>query len=229
MITTRLAQDRGHANFGWLDSHHTFSFGSYYDPRHMGVSALRVINDDRVVAGAGFDTHSHRNMEIISYVLEGTIEHKDSTGSHSQLKAGEVQVMSAGRGIAHSEYNPSAKDGLHFLQIWIEPAVDGIAPGYVQHDFSGLRGKNLIVSPDGREGSLRIHQDASVYQLKLAAGEEASHETTAGRGYYVHVAQGSLRVNEVLLNTGDGAEIAGEALIRLLAESETEALLFELP
>ncbi|NMG65983.1 pirin family protein [Azoarcus indigens] len=229
MITTRLAQDRGHANFGWLDSHHTFSFGSYYDPRHMGVSALRVINDDRVVAGAGFDTHRHRDMEIISYVLEGTIEHKDSTGTHSQLKAGEVQVMSAGRGIAHSEYNPSAKDGLHFLQIWIEPAVDGIAPGYVQQDFSGLRGKNLIVSPDGRDGSLPIHQDASVYQLKLAAGEEASHEATAGRSYYVHVAQGSLRVNEVLLNTGDGAEIAGEALIRLQAEGETEALLFELP
>lgn len=228
MIQVRKADTRGHAEFGWLDSHHTFSFGSYHDPRHMGISALRVINDDRVVPGAGFSAHPHRDMEIISYVLDGTIEHKDSIGSHSQLKAGELQVMSAGTGIVHSEYNPSASEGLHFLQIWIQPDSRGVAPRYDQHDVSGLRGLSLVVSPDGAEGSLRIHQDARVWLARLD-GEALNPVLPAGRTGYLQVARGTLKVNGVELAEGDGATLTGGMALTIEGEAGAEALLFDLP
>lgn len=228
MITIRPAQERGHANHGWLDSHHTFSFADYYDPQHMGISALRVINDDRVLPGSGFDTHPHRNMEIISYILEGVIEHKDTMGFHTQLKAGEVQVMSAGTGIYHGEFNASNDEPLHFLQLWIKPATAGIAPSYDQKDFSGIHGIKLIVSPDGRDGSLKIHQDAFLYKVLLK--QETSHTPlTAGRTYYLHVARGGLELNGQRLTAGDGAVIAHEALLDLVAQDHAEALLFDLP
>ncbi len=203
MITIRRAHERGHANHGWLDSHHTFSFADYYDPQHMGVSALRVINDDRVLPESGFDTHPHRNMEIISYVLEGAIEHKDTMGFHTQLKAGEVQVMSAGTGIYHSEFNATRDEPLHFLQIWIKPATAGIAPSYDQKDFSGAHGIKLIVSPDGRDGSLKIHQDACLYKVLLKQ-ETSRTPLAAGRTYYLHVACGGLEFNGQRLAAGDG-------------------------
>lgn len=228
MIQVRTADSRGHAHFGWLDSRHTFSFGSYHDPQHMGVSALRVINDDRVEPGAGFSAHPHRDMEIISYVLEGTIEHKDSLGSHSQLKAGELQVMSAGTGIVHSEYNPSQDEGLHFLQIWIQPDTRGVAPRYEQHDISALRGLQLVVSPDGQGGSLRIHQDARVWLVRFD-GAPLGFAPVAGRSYYLQVARGEVTVNGVTLAVGDGATITAEAELQLSGAAGAEALLFDLP
>lgn len=228
MIQVRKADTRGHAEFGWLDSHHTFSFGSYHDPRYMGVSALRVINDDRVVPGAGFGAHPHRDMEIISYVLEGSIEHKDSLGSHSRLNAGELQVMSAGTGIVHSEFNPSATEGLHFLQIWIQPHTRGVEPRYEQHDVSALRGLSLVVSPDGHDGSLRIHQDARVWLARLD-GETLVHDLPAGRTGYLQVARGTLTLNGVTLAQGDGATISGETRVVLDGGEGAEALLFDLP
>ena len=228
MMTLRLAHERGHAHHGWLDSWHTFSFADYYDPQHMGVSVLRVINDDRVQPGSGFDTHPHRNMEIISYILEGAIEHKDSMGSHTTLRAGEVQVMSAGTGVAHSEYNPSRTGELHFLQIWVQPRVTGIAPSYDQKDFSAVRGIQLIVSPDGRDGSLQIHQD--VYLHKVLLEEETRHFPLAGeRTYYLHVARGKLEINGQEMSAGDSATITGETLLELAGHSQVEALLFDLP
>lgn len=228
MIQVRKADTRGHAEFGWLDSHHTFSFGSYHDPRYMGVSALRVINDDRVVPGAGFGAHPHRDMEIISYVLEGSIEHKDSLGSHSRLNAGELQVMSAGTGIVHSEFNPSATEGLHFLQIWIQPHTRGVEPRYEQHDVSALRGLKLVVSPDGEDGSLRIHQDARVWLVRFD-GEPHGFAPMPGRSYYLQVARGGITVNGIALVAGDGATITGEAELRLSGVAGAEALLFDLP
>lgn len=228
MIQVRKADTRGHAEFGWLDSHHTFSFGSYHDPRYMGVSALRVINDDRVVPGAGFGAHPHRDMEIISYVLEGSIEHKDSLGSHSRLNAGELQVMSAGTGIVHSEFNPSATEGLHFLQIWIQPHTRSVEPRYEQHDVSALRGLSLVVSPDGHDGSLRIHQDARVWLARLD-GETLVHDLPAGRTGYLQVARGTLTLNGVTLAQGDGATISGETRVVLDGGEGAEALLFDLP
>lgn len=228
MIQVRKADTRGHAEFGWLDSHHTFSFGSYHDPRYMGVSALRVINDDRVVPGAGFGAHPHRDMEIISYVLEGSIEHKDSLGSHSRLNAGELQVMSAGTGIVHSEFNPSATEGLHFLQIWIQPHTRGVEPRYEQHDVSALRGLSLVVSPDGYDGSLRIHQDARVWLARFD-GEPLGFAPTPGRSYYLQVARGGVTVNGISLVAGDGAAITAEAELQLSGGAGAEALLFDLP
>lgn len=228
MITIRRAHERGHANHGWLDSHHTFSFADYYDPQHMGVSALRVINDDRVLPGSGFDTHPHRNMEIISYVLEGAIEHKDTMGFHTQLKAGEVQVMSAGTGIYHSEFNATRDEPLHFLQIWIKPATAGIAPSYDQKDFSAVDGIKLIVSPDGRDGSLKIHQDACLYKVLLKQ-ETSRTPLAAGRTYYLHVACGGLEFNGQRLAAGDGAAITDEEFLDLVVQDHAEALLFDLP
>jgi len=229
MITIRAGSDRGHARHGWLDSHHTFSFGHYYDPQHMGVSTLRVINDDRVVPGAGFDTHPHRDMEIVSYILEGQIEHRDTLGSHGRLRAGEVQVMSAGTGIMHSEFNPSPSEPLHFLQIWIRPARNGLQPSYAQRDFSANRGLTLIVSGDGRDGSLRVHQDAEIYQLRLDAStaERVELATEPGRIYYLQVASGALELNGQRLEAGDGAQIQGEQLLQLQG-TQVEALLFNL-
>ncbi|XZG69711.1 pirin family protein [Chitinibacteraceae bacterium HSL-7] len=231
MIDVRKANERGHANFGWLDSHHTFSFGNYYDPEQMGFSHLRVINDDRVMPRAGFDTHGHRDMEIISYVLDGAIEHKDSTGNHEVLQAGEFQLMSAGKGILHSEYNASTSAPLHFLQIWIEPNVTGGAPGYQQKDFGLQPGLTLIASPDGADDSLRIKQDARLYQLILAPGATERWTLGVGRRGFVHVVKGALTLNGQTLEAGDGARIGDEGGLAFQSEGSeaVQALLFDLP
>jgi quercetin 2,3-dioxygenase len=227
MITLRPANERGHARFGWLDSHHTFSFGNYYDPRHMGVSDLRVINDDWVKPGAGFDTHGHRDMEIITYVLEGEIEHRDTMDHHTKLKAGEVQVMSAGAGVRHSEFNASREEPLKFLQIWIQPDVQGAEPRYAQKDFSGQDGVVLVVSADGRDGSLPIRQDASIYRLQLKQ-QATTFDTAPGRLYYLQVARGALSVNGVEMAAGDGATLHAEDALHFTVADNAEAFLFDL-
>ncbi|MBE4618189.1 pirin family protein [Vibrio navarrensis] len=231
MISVRQAQERGRANFGWLDSKHTFSFGSYYDPQHMGFSALRVINDDKVIPGAGFETHGHRDMEIISYVLSGTIAHKDSEGNVQTLPAGEFQLMSAGKGIYHSEFNASKADDLRFLQIWIEPNSLGGQPGYQQKDFGREPGLTPIATPDGREGTLHIKQDATLSQLILASGESLSLAVQAGRKVYVHLIRGTLSLDSTTLHTGDGAKVVDQTVLELRSSgSETvTALVFDLP
>ncbi|KYN91107.1 pirin [Vibrio cidicii] len=231
MISVRQAQERGRANFGWLDSKHTFSFGSYYDPQHMGFSALRVINDDKVIPGAGFETHGHRDMEIISYVLSGTIAHKDSEGNVQTLPAGEFQLMSAGKGIYHSEFNASKADDLRFLQIWIEPNSLGGQPGYQQKDFGREPGLTPIATPDGREGTLHIKQDATLSQLILASGESLNLAVQAKRKVYVHLVSGSLSLDSTTLQPGDGAKVVDQTAIELRSSgSETvTALVFDLP
>lgn len=230
MISIRRSHERGGANFGWLDSKHTFSFGSYYDERHMGFSALRVINDDRVTPGAGFATHGHRDMEIISYVLEGEIAHKDSEGNIATLPPGEFQLMSAGSGIRHSEFNPSDSKPLHFLQIWIEPNVHGEAPGYQQKAFGSTPGLTLAVSPDGEAGSLVIKQDARVYQLRLDAKGAAQLPALHQRNYYVHVIKGELLIEGELVSAGDGAKLNRiDNLLMQAQATAVEALVFDLP
>ncbi len=229
MMNIRYSDERGPAEYGWLSSRHTFSFGGYYDRRHMGVSALRVINDDKVSPGAGFAPHSHQDMEIISYVKKGAIEHKDSMGNIKRLPAGEFQLMSAGTGVTHSEYNPSDSDALEFLQIWIRPNVVGIEPGYQQKRFEPRQGLQLIASADGREGSLLLHQDARLYQLLLKAEQSVSHDLASGRKLYVHVVSGSLGVNGETLQEGDGASIEDVSSIIFVAAQGSEALVFDLP
>ena len=229
MIEVRPSDARGPADHGWLQSRHSFSFGSYYDPAHMGVSALRVINDDKVAAGAGFAPHSHQDMEIISYVKKGMIEHKDSMGNVEQLPPGEFQLMSAGTGVTHSEYNPSSTESLEFLQIWIQPDVLGIEPGYQQKRFEPQSGLQLIASPDARDGSLKLHQDASLYRLWLEAGERAEFTQSPDRTAYLHVVSGSVRVNGERLDEGDGATVKSTDHIEFIADAETEALFFDLP
>lgn len=229
MINIRRSEERGPTRLSWLDSRHTFSFGGYYDSRHMGVSALRVINDDTVAPGAGFATHSHRDMEIVSYVKRGVIEHEDSMGNIQVLPAGEFQLMSAGTGITHSEYNPSASEALEFLQIWIQPDQKGIAPGYQQKRFPARAGLTLIASPDARDGSLHLHQDALLYRLNLAAGTTAEQPLAAGRSVFVHVIHGALRVNGERLAAGDGAALAAELRVTFAADADSEALFFDLP
>ncbi len=229
MIEARRSEERGPANHGWLQSRHSFSFGSYYDPRHMGVSALRVINDDKVAAGAGFAPHSHQDMEIISYVKKGTIEHKDSMGNVEKLPAGEFQLMTAGTGVTHSEYNPSSSESLEFLQIWIIPNQTGLEPGYQQKRFETRSGLQLIASPDAREGSLLLHQDACLYQLRLQQAESADHALAPGRKAYLHVVSGGLRVNGEQFDEGDGATVSDVDQIDFEALAESEALLFDLP
>ncbi|WP_193161672.1 pirin family protein [Microbulbifer hainanensis] len=225
----RKADTRGRANFGWLDSRHTFSFGSYYDPRHMGVSVLRVINDDTVKGGTGFGAHGHRDMEIISYVLEGAIEHRDSTGNHFVVPAGEVQRMSAGRGIQHSEFNQSRNKRLRFLQIWIEPNVTGIEPGYEQAHIEQRGALTPLVTPDGREGSLSLHQDASLYRLRLQPGE-AFTLSTGGRSGYLHVIDGGADAGTTRLAPGDGVGFIKTREQELIAANQgLEALWFDLP
>lgn len=228
MITVRSSHERGHAQHGWLNSRHTFSFSSYYDPNHMGVSVLRVINDDWVKPGYGFDVHPHRDMEIISYVLKGSIEHKDTLGMHSTLKAGEIQVMSAGTGIFHSEYNPSKTEELNFLQIWIQPNKMGVEPRYAQKDYSNSKGVTLVVSPNGEGDSLPINQNANVYKVDLN-GESESFSAREELTYYLHVAKGNLKVNGITMTAGDGASIMKEMFIGFEALDQVEALLFELP
>ncbi|HHJ16125.1 MAG TPA: pirin family protein [Gammaproteobacteria bacterium] len=229
MVYLRRSHERGPSDLGWLQSRHTFSFGNYYDPDHRGVSVLRVINDDLVRPGAGFATHSHQDMEIISYVKQGTIEHKDSMGNVEVLPAGEFQLMSAGTGVTHSEYNPSDTEALSFLQIWIQPAELGVAPGYQQKSFGHNQGLTAIVSPDGRDGTLRIHQDACLYQLRLDREQMEQHTLAASRTCYVHVISGSLSVNEYLLEAGDGIGLSDVAVLQFDAQETTEALLFDLP
>jgi redox-sensitive bicupin YhaK (pirin superfamily) len=228
----RRSQDRGHANHGWLDSYHSFSFADYHDPAHMGFGPLRVINEDRVQPGMGFGTHGHRDMEIVSYVLEGALEHRDSMGHGSVIRPGNVQRMSAGTGVRHSEFNPSARDGVHFLQIWIEPAVTGIAPSYEEKHFaeSEKRGRlRVVASPDGREGSVTIHQDAVVYAAMLDDAESADHALEPGRRAYVHVARGEVTANGQPLRAGDALKVMGEAAVRLEQGRGAEVLLFDLP
>ena len=231
MMEIRKANDRGYADHGWLKSFHSFSFADYHDPAHMGFGPLRVINEDRVAAGMGFGTHGHRDMEIISYVLEGALAHKDSMGNGSAIRPGDVQRMSAGTGVTHSEFNQS-KDGLtHFLQIWIEPNVKGILPSYEEKHFdtAAKRGKlRLIASPDGREGSVLIHQDACLYAALLDGDEHATHTLAAARLGYVHVASGSIDVNGQSLHAGDAMKLSGPVDIVLKNGHEAEVLLFDL-
>ena len=231
MLTLRKSSERGHADHGWLDSYHSFSFADYYDPAHMGFGALRVINEDRVQPGKGFGTHGHKDMEILSYVLEGELEHKDNMGNGSVIVPGDVQRMSAGRGVMHSEYNPSRSNLVHFLQIWIEPAQRGIDPGYEQTRFQPgqLRGKlRLIASPDGRDGSVTIHRNAFVLAAMLDGGEAARHELAPDRRAYVHVARGSVRVNGTALDAGDAAKLSGESAVSLEGGHSAEVLVFDL-
>lgn len=231
MLQVRKSEDRGVANFGWLDSRHSFSFGHYHDPKHVGFGPLLVINEDKVSPGQGFGTHGHRDMEIISYVLSGALEHKDSMGNGSVLHYGDVQRMTAGTGVRHSEYNHSDRDGVHFLQIWIQPAQGGIEPGYEEKHFTpesktGLL--RLVASPDGREGSVLVHQDAYIYASILNEGG-VEHTLAAGRQAYVHVIRGSLTVNGVALKGGDAAKITGEEKVVLSGADNVEVLLFDLP
>lgn len=232
MIRIRRSEERGHANHGWLDTYHTFSFNTYYDPAYMGFRALRVINDDRVAAGMGFGTHGHRDMEIITYVLKGELAHKDSMGNGSTIYPGDVQRMSAGTGVRHSEFNGSKSDELRLLQIWLLPEREGIEPGYEQKYFGEeeKRGKlRLVASPDSREGSVKIHQDAELYSTVLGNGEEVKHTFKPGRYGYVQVARGGVSLNGQELKEGDGAAIANESELTIRgADAEAEVLLFDL-
>ena len=231
MTELRLARDRGHANHGWLDSYHSFSFADYHDPRHMGYGPLRVINEDRVQAGKGFGTHGHRDMEIISYVLEGALGHEDSIGNTSTIVPGDVQRMSAGTGVRHSEYNHDKTDVTHFLQIWIEPKFTGIKPSYEQKHFPAeeKRGRlRLIVSPDGRDGSVSMNQNAFIYSGLLDGSARAELNLGAGRKGYVHIARGSLKVNDRQLDAGDALKMAG-GMITLESGDGAEVLVFDLP
>ena len=231
MITVRRAEDRGHAEHGWLDSRHTFSFADYYDPEQMGFSTLRVINEDRVAPGSGFGTHSHRDMEILSYVLEGGLAHKDSIGTGSTIRPGDVQRMSAGTGVAHSEFNASKTEPVHFLQIWILPERPGIQPSYEQKTFPDAekRGRlRLVASRDSRDGSLTIHQDAAVYAGLLTSGERAELPLGKGRHAWVQVARGEVKLNGRSLEAGDGAAVSGEPILKLEGVRAGEVLVFDL-
>jgi redox-sensitive bicupin YhaK (pirin superfamily) len=231
MMTIRRASERGHADHGWLDSHHTFSFAGYYDPAHMGFRGLRVINDDRVAGGQGFGTHPHRDMEIISYVLDGALAHKDSTGTKAVIRPGDVQRMSAGTGVLHSEYNASRADEVHFLQIWLLPARNGVEPGYEQKQFTDADKRGtlvLVASPDARDGSLSINADARVYAGILANGDTATLAVEAGRGVWIHVARGEVRVNGEALAGGDGVAIEDLGTIQLEGIDDAEVLAFDL-
>jgi quercetin 2,3-dioxygenase len=232
MITIRPAQNRGTANFGWLDSRHTFSFGEYHDFNHMGFADLRVINEDKVSPGQGFATHGHQDMEIISYVLEGALEHKDSIGTGSVIRPGDVQRMSAGTGIRHSEYNASKTESVHFLQIWILPEQKGIEPGYEQKNFAIADKQNqlrLVGSRDGRDGSITIHQNVDFYAAALSEGESVNHTIVPGRVAWLQVAHGTVQLNDQTLNAGDGAAIVQESLISLQGLAQNaEVLLFDM-
>jgi redox-sensitive bicupin YhaK (pirin superfamily) len=232
MIAYRKSAERGHASHGWLDSYHSFSFADYYDPAHMSYGPLRVINEDRVQPGMGFGTHGHRDMEIVSYVLDGELSHKDNMGNGSVITPGDVQRMSAGRGVLHSEFNPSPDRPVHFLQIWIEPDELGIRPSYEQKriEADAKRGRlALIASPDGRDGSVTLHQDARIYATLLQGDEQASHVVLPQRRAYVHVARGRVQLQGATLSAGDAAMIDGPADIALAAGEAAEVLLFDLP
>jgi len=231
MIRVRRASERGFADHGWLRTHHTFSFAGYHDPRFMGYRSLRVINDDRIAPASGFPTHPHRDMEIVSYVAEGALEHRDSMGNGSVIRPGEIQRMSAGSGVTHSEFNPSDSEETRLLQIWILPERREIEPGYEQKRFddSERRGRlRLLASRDGRDGSVTIHQDAAVYSALLGEGETARHEIEAGRGVWVQVVRGRVRLDDVELAAGDGAAVEEQAALELTGMAEAELLLLDL-
>jgi redox-sensitive bicupin YhaK (pirin superfamily) len=231
MITVRPGPERGATRIGWLDSRHSFSFGDYQDPAHMGFRSLRVINDDRVAPAAGFGKHGHRDMEILTYVLNGSLEHQDSLGTKSIIRPNELQRMSAGTGILHSEYNPSQTDEVHFLQIWLLPQRGGLKPGYEQRAFpeSERRGQlRLVAAPDGREGALTIHQDAEVFLGLLESGREVVHELRSGRHAWLQVLKGGLKLNEVALSAGDGAAVTTDTNLVLQGLSPAEVMLFDL-
>ena len=231
MITIRRAEERGHANHGWLDSYHTFSFASYQDPQHRGFRSLRVINEDRVSAGQGFGTHAHRDMEIVSYVLDGELEHKDSMGNGEVLRPGEFQRISAGSGITHSEFNPSADHPTHFYQIWLHPDQKGLPPSYEQKAFDPTERRNrfqLVASPDGMDDSLRIHQDARIYLADLSADGELSYNIPANRHLWLQVLRGSLDANHISLDTSDAIAISEVATLSLKTKCGAEVMLFDL-
>jgi redox-sensitive bicupin YhaK (pirin superfamily) len=231
MITIRKSNERGHADHGWLDSRHTFSFADYYDPAHMGFRGLRVINEDQVAPGGGFPTHPHRDMEIFSYVLSGALAHKDSLGNGSTLRAGQVQLMSTGRGVQHSEFNPSSTEPAHFLQVWIKPEKAGLAPRYTEWQPSAEQAaapKVLVISRDGRDHSATITADVDVYRLKLAAGESVTHELRPSRGLWLQVARGAVTLNGAGLAAGDAAAAEEPGVQTIVATEPAEALLFDL-
>ena len=231
MFALRRANERGHASHGWLNSYHTFSFGNYYDPEHMGFDKLRVINDDTVSPGGGFDTHGHRDMEIISYVLEGALRHQDSMGNGSVIRPGDVQRMSAGTGVTHSEFNASDAEPVHFLQIWVVPEQDGLTPSYQQKTFPDeeKRGRlRLVGSHDGRDGSVMIHQEVDIYATLITEGDSVSHVLAEGRKGWIHLAQGRASLNGEQLQAGDGVAIEGHATITLTGVSPAELLLFDM-
>lgn len=231
MINIRYANERGHFKNGWLDSYHTFSFGEYYDPQHMGVSVLRVINDDRIIPGAGFPTHPHKNMEIVSYVLDGELEHKDSMGNGSVIRPGDVQRMSAGTGVTHSEFNPSAENATKFLQVWLLPKEQYSKPGYEQKNFPAdeRRGQlKLLVSVDGRKGSVSANTEAEMFGAILDTGQAVNHEIRPGRIAYVHIASGEAKINGTPLAGGDGATISSAPTVEITGKN-AEILLFDLP
>ena len=232
MVRIRPAEARGRVQLGWLDSRHSFSFGHYYDPAHMGFGPLRVINEDRVAPGAGFPTHGHRDMEILSYVMEGALEHRDSIGTGSVIRPGEVQRMTAGKGIRHSEYNPSREEPMRFLQIWVEPEREGLAPSYEQKAFPEEERRNhlrLVASRDGREGALTVHQDVSLYSSLLDGGETLVHPLDAGRGAWLQIVRGRVTVNGETLAAGDGAALAETRDVTIEGAEDSELLLFDLP
>ena len=231
MITVRPSAERGRSELGWLSSRHTFSFADYLDARHMGFRTLRVVNEDRVQPGGGFPTHGHRDMEIVTYVVEGALEHEDSLGTGSVIRPGEVQRMTAGTGVTHSEYNPSRTEPVHFLQIWILPERQGLAPGYEQRAFPAaeMQGRlRLVAARDGRDGSVTVHQDVRLLAARLAPGEEIVHSLAPGRHAWLQVVRGALVMNGTTLAAGDGAAVSDEARLALAASAPSELLLFDL-
>jgi redox-sensitive bicupin YhaK (pirin superfamily) len=231
MITVRPAAERGHADHGWLDTRHSFSFASYHDPRHMGFRSLRVINEDRVKPAEGFGTHAHRDMEILTWVLEGALGHKDSMGNGSIIRPGDLQRMSAGTGVTHSEFNPSPEAPVHFLQIWLLPRERGLPPGYEQKRFpqEERRGRlRLIAAGDGRDGAVTIHQDAALWTALLQPGESVRHALAPGRYAWLHVARGAVSLNGSTLGAGDGAAVSDEAALEITGAARAEVLLFDL-
>lgn len=230
MMNVRRSHERGHANYGWLDTRHTFSFGDYYDPGHMGFRSLRVINDDRVVGGQGFGTHPHRDMEIISYVVDGALEHRDSMGNGSVIRPGEVQRMRAGTGVTHSEYNHSATDPVRFLQIWVLPEERGLTPGYEQKLFGDeRRGRlRLVASRDGSEGSVQIQQDLAMFASVLKNGERVEHDLAEGRHAWLQIVRGTVRVDSLELGEGDGASFSEVPAIAMESLGDSELILFDI-
>ena len=230
MTKIRKANERGHAEHGWLDSYHTFSFADYYDPQWMGFRSLRVINDDLVLPGQGFGTHPHRDMEIITYILSGALEHKDSIGNGRVITTGDVQYMAAGKGVQHSEFNPSKDEAVHLLQIWIQPEVKGVMPRYAEKSLAkAATGKfHLVTSRAGRDGSIAVHQDADLWLAKLVAGDRVTHQLAPGRHAWLHVAEGEVSLKGRMLHSGDAAAVSDERLLELQAIKPAQVLLFDL-